>query len=548
MSQSGFNLATTARFRPVVWPRYDVEEDLEVVFGDFGSVLSEHDDITLCLLHDPGLDVPLLNATDCIRSVLARTVGEDHNLDILLVDDFQGPEGWAALREAVSCALALPSSTAGPRAEFLERLGLPVVCSAAELRGRLASAAAGYEIHSERRNLFLVHGEPAQGKSSLVHAVCEVAPPSKNLGDKGDPARTRTTMIIADRMYVRYVLRDCPDKVPSHWGEQGLFDHIDEHYRHELDDDERDGFLDYLSERIETTLENTERHVIVEGWHLLSMLAPLAARFAERVNVIPVEVERHTARIGQDFEFSALVHDGRDAQGRGSSSREKNLEAARALLDWVKQRHLSELRPRTTYQCFDDLGQPANNSDSRAKLDALRLPDLSGKCVLDIGCNAGYFSIHCRKRGAARVLGIDTTARDIELASLYRDLIYEIDGIDFEQADVFELGSERRFDLVLCLSVFHYFRERQQEFLSRIHRLLEPDGLLVLECGLSAENIERPFVQRAAREVDGGNPCHFPNRAALVEMASGYRLELERPSTRQRGDAIPRSVLHLRKI
>ena len=33
--------------------------------------------------------------------------------------------------------------------------------------------------------------------------------------------------------------------------------------------------------------------------------------------------------------------------------------------------------------------------------------DLSGKTVLDIGCNGGFYSIEMKRRGAARVLGID---------------------------------------------------------------------------------------------------------------------------------------------
>ena len=33
--------------------------------------------------------------------------------------------------------------------------------------------------------------------------------------------------------------------------------------------------------------------------------------------------------------------------------------------------------------------------------------DLTGKTVLDIGCNAGFYSIEMKRRGAARVVGID---------------------------------------------------------------------------------------------------------------------------------------------
>jgi tRNA (mo5U34)-methyltransferase len=38
-------------------------------------------------------------------------------------------------------------------------------------------------------------------------------------------------------------------------------------------------------------------------------------------------------------------------------------------------------------------------------------PDLAGHTVLDIGCNAGYFAIAMKRRGAARVVGIDSDAR-----------------------------------------------------------------------------------------------------------------------------------------
>ena len=37
--------------------------------------------------------------------------------------------------------------------------------------------------------------------------------------------------------------------------------------------------------------------------------------------------------------------------------------------------------------------------------------DLTGKSVLDIGCNAGFYSIEMKRRGADRVLGIDNDER-----------------------------------------------------------------------------------------------------------------------------------------
>ena len=34
--------------------------------------------------------------------------------------------------------------------------------------------------------------------------------------------------------------------------------------------------------------------------------------------------------------------------------------------------------------------------------------DMTGKSVLDIGCNGGFYSLEMKRRGASRVLGIDT--------------------------------------------------------------------------------------------------------------------------------------------
>src|ERR1041385_6604674 len=40
--------------------------------------------------------------------------------------------------------------------------------------------------------------------------------------------------------------------------------------------------------------------------------------------------------------------------------------------------------------------------------------DLSGKSVLDVGCNAGFYSIQMKRRGAERVVGIDTDEKYLD--------------------------------------------------------------------------------------------------------------------------------------
>ena len=55
--------------------------------------------------------------------------------------------------------------------------------------------------------------------------------------------------------------------------------------------------------------------------------------------------------------------------------------------------------------------------------------DLTGKSVLDIGCNSGFYSIEMKKRGAERVVGVDTSAWLAELAlhdDLFRTLAHHL--------------------------------------------------------------------------------------------------------------------------
>jgi tRNA (mo5U34)-methyltransferase len=83
--------------------------------------------------------------------------------------------------------------------------------------------------------------------------------------------------------------------------------------------------------------------------------------------------------------------------------------------------------------------------------------DLTGWTVLDIGCNAGFYSQEMKRRGAARVLGIDSDARCLvqaRFAAEVADLT-----IEFKQMSVYEVPLlEERFDLVLFLGVFHHLR------------------------------------------------------------------------------------------
>jgi len=83
--------------------------------------------------------------------------------------------------------------------------------------------------------------------------------------------------------------------------------------------------------------------------------------------------------------------------------------------------------------------------------------DLSGKSVLDIGCNAGFYSLEMKRRGAARVLGIDSDDRYLAQAKFAAEVM-EAD-IEFRNLSVYEVGSLReKFDIVIFMGVFYHLR------------------------------------------------------------------------------------------
>jgi len=81
--------------------------------------------------------------------------------------------------------------------------------------------------------------------------------------------------------------------------------------------------------------------------------------------------------------------------------------------------------------------------------------DLSGKSVLDIGCNAGFFSVQAKKRNADYVLGIDLSDGFLKQAEFVREVLeLEIEYQNMGLSDVVKLNTQ--FDIVFCLGVIYH--------------------------------------------------------------------------------------------
>ncbi|MBV0891478.1 TIGR04290 family methyltransferase [Paracoccus sp. Z118] len=84
--------------------------------------------------------------------------------------------------------------------------------------------------------------------------------------------------------------------------------------------------------------------------------------------------------------------------------------------------------------------------------------DLTGRSVLDIGCNAGFYSLEMKRRGAARVVGIDSDDRYLAQARLAADTL-GVGGVEFRNLSIYDVGAlGERFDLVIFMGVLYHLR------------------------------------------------------------------------------------------
>jgi tRNA (mo5U34)-methyltransferase len=164
------------------------------------------------------------------------------------------------------------------------------------------------------------------------------------------------------------------------------------------------------------------------------------------------------------------------------------------------------------------------------------VPDnLQGKSVLDIGCNAGFYAMEMKRRGAERVLGLDTNEEYLEqakFAACVNDL-----KIEFRKLSTYDIGQlGEQFDLVIFMGVLYHLRHPLLA-LDLIHEHVARDLLLFqsMQRGDSRiDRIEKDYDFWATEQFDSpGYPkLHFiehryaddptnwwaPNRACVEAM------------------------------
>lgn len=151
---------------------------------------------------------------------------------------------------------------------------------------------------------------------------------------------------------------------------------------------------------------------------------------------------------------------------------------------------------------------------------------LRGKRVLDLGCNAGYWSLLAADAGCDFVFGIDGRQMHIDQANL----VFEIKGVEssrysFIAGNVFEHDLEAigHFDIVLCLGLLYHVA-RPVELLERIAQvntdLLVIDTRVSVKPGLAID-LRHEGTDDVRSTIESGLVMH-PSRETVVDLTAQF--------------------------
>jgi tRNA (mo5U34)-methyltransferase len=171
--------------------------------------------------------------------------------------------------------------------------------------------------------------------------------------------------------------------------------------------------------------------------------------------------------------------------------------------------------------------------------------DMTDKSVLDIGCNAGFYSFEMKRRGASRVLGLDHDEHYLAQARFAAEVLGFEREVEFRRLDVWDVATlGERFDLVIFMGVLYHLRHPLLA-LDLIHEHVADDLLLFqsMQRGSNAVDEVRPdydFFETAHFDAPGYPKLHFiehryagdptnwwaPNAAATQAMLRSAGFEI----------------------
>lgn len=190
-------------------------------------------------------------------------------------------------------------------------------------------------------------------------------------------------------------------------------------------------------------------------------------------------------------------------------------------LGWYQNIDLkSGLQTKSRRIWGEDLDHPRKRFDEVATA----IPeDLTGMSVLDIGCNAGFFSFEAKDRGAEYVCGVDLKSGYIDQAKFCAEVRDQ--EVDFLVMDIYNLDRlGRTFDLVLCVGILYHCNHLM---LAIEQASAVADHTIIIETAIHPHHEHLPLVRYVQSSKYGGAqaegaarlPGHWhPNMTALKAM------------------------------
>jgi SAM-dependent methyltransferase len=158
-----------------------------------------------------------------------------------------------------------------------------------------------------------------------------------------------------------------------------------------------------------------------------------------------------------------------------------------------------------------------------------RIGDLAGKDVLDVACGEGHYTRKLRQAGAASVVGVDVSARMIELARAQEGA--EPLGVEYRVEDARAIAGAEEFDLVVAAWLLVYARDRAElAIMCRgLASRLRPGGRFVTLLNNPDLAAFRPFPDygKYGFEVTLAEPAADGSPVRLTFLLDGDRLEIE---------------------
>ena len=165
---------------------------------------------------------------------------------------------------------------------------------------------------------------------------------------------------------------------------------------------------------------------------------------------------------------------------------------------------------------------------------------LSGKTVLDVGANDGYFSLAALLCGASEVAAVNTLElthgtfpANLQYAARKWQLAPRLIAADFHT-----LPTERKYDVIFFFGVLNHL-ESVHAGVRHLERLLAPNGRIYLETPISGATADVPVMEvasdvfgrvpqyRAGLNTVGNSNYLVPNELAVRAIAETHGLMVD---------------------